>query len=329
VSRVLESDVVPGGSAEPVGYRATVTLGSAVIDSPRSMDATRSCSADRTQPSQYCSPWRKNRCPGQYADQVLPVVRSNAGSTVPPWSVAFPAELVVNAAYFSNCCDFYTYNCVNAAGLWIDRGKEHHPPQSTDNDDHRMDALLLFDTPKGMSNPGAEYARIVANAALPRQLNKVRTAVAGHLAMANSQLIKPCKDCHEPDQPEPRTAVGYLPPGFPTGCIPDAGNGAPSLVIVVLQRGSAPTATSKKWGITVEAMTLWMRDKLCTPDVLMLDGGGSSQFYWSNPNGGEWVSPPGDDKGYRPVPTILRINPRQTGYGNGYANPVPVVLKAG
>lgn len=196
----------------------------------------------------------------------------------------YPAQLIVNTSYFLRCAPEGAYRCGKSYGLLIRDGVQIYPYDSLDvtkEGSYQLDAILFSKT---------GTASIVMYEDLPAALaaNNTQNAVAGNYVVKAGQVQNDrLGRVHEGDRNESRTAIALTSSG--------------ELWIVVVQPGHG----KRDLGYSASDLVGYLL-RLGASDIIMLDGGGSSQLSCliCDPSA---ESVPGDGTGYRAIPAALAI----------------------
>ncbi len=222
-------------------------------------------------------------------------VYKNAVLSVPDWAKlgVYNARLMINANFFDPSSNPYYNTCNNALGLTVSNtsvvspnGKVHNNPT----------ASLIFFTPDQVSKRGINA--LIADDAYNTYGAQIQNAVSGFWLLKDGNFVTQPVEI-TPDYKRPRTAVGL-----------SDGN---TLYLIVVNPGfddpHRPGAT------TLQGLAEYMKNQLHIVNALTLDGSGSSQLYYNDPDSKTTiVSKPSDDE----CPEVLGVNP--------CFRPVPVFL---
>ena len=230
---------------------------------------------------QQCStPCVDGGCPpagGFFFDPVRPVY--DPKNPQRSWFGRAPMQLMINTSYFRICAQskYHLVKCANGSGLTIAEGRKLLDQTVPDDFGFLLDAIVFS---KG---GGVEMYR---NQQIPSDLSNAELAISGNWFFTGDDYS--CAPCHDPDQRRSRTVLGL-----------DQANR--TLTIVVIQGGRSSE------GMTARQVQAFLRQQGAWRG-LMLDGGGSSQFVAVGKDGQPlWTVPPGDQEGYRPVPSAFGI----------------------
>jgi uncharacterized protein YigE (DUF2233 family) len=224
----------------------------------------------------------------------------NAVMSVPEWGRygVYNARLMVNANFFDPGRNPYLFSCNNALGLTVSNKTLLSPDGSVHGS---PTASLIFFTPDQVRARGINA--LIASNAYRDYGPQIQNAVSGFRLLENGNFVEQ-PTAIDPNLKRPRTAVGLKD-----------GN---TLFLVVVNPGfddsGRPGAT------TLHGLADFMKRDLGVVDALTLDGSGSSQFFYHDPDSGtEVTSKPSDtqcyemnpffksDHCYRPVPVFLGI----------------------
>jgi uncharacterized protein YigE (DUF2233 family) len=221
----------------------------------------------------------------------------NAVMSVRRWAGTglYNARLMINANFFDPSRNPYEFSCNNAEGLAVSNktvlspdGPVHSSPT----------ASLVFFTPEEVQKRGINA--VISPNAYRQYGPMIQNAVSGFQLLKNGNFITQ-PGAIDPDLKRPRTAIGLI-------------NGN-TLVLVVVNPGFDDS--SKPGATTLEGLADYMKNTLHVMDALTLDGSGSSQFYYHDPDSGTTIASKASDTYcpglfnskpcYRPVPVFLGI----------------------
>jgi uncharacterized protein YigE (DUF2233 family) len=221
----------------------------------------------------------------------------NAVMSVEEWAKygVYNARLMINANFFDPGRNPYMFSCNNALGLTV----SNKTLLSPDGEVHgKPTASLIFFTPEEVRSRGINA--LISSDAYKYYGPAIQNAVSGFWLLQNGNFVTQ-PDAIDPNDKRPRAAVGL-----------SDGN---TLYLVVVNPGfddsSRPGAT------TLRGLAEYMKDDLHIVNALTLDGSGSSQLYYHDPDSGTTIRSKASDTAcpglfgpnpcYRPVPVFLGI----------------------
>lgn len=223
----------------------------------------------------------------------------NAVKSVIEWSQygVYNARLMINANFFDPGRNPYEFSCNNALGLTVSN-KTMLSPNGTVHG--AATASLIFFTPEEARIRG--FNALIASDAYSTYGAAIQNAVSGFWLLRNDTYVNQ-PAAIDPDDKRPRAAVGLV----------DGNN----LVLIVVNPGF--DNSRRDGATTLQGLADYMK-LLGVKNALTLDGSGSAQFYYHDPDSGTtFASKPSDtecndfikklmgENCYRPVPVFLGI----------------------